>query len=48
MGQQLERQCEFALALQYYYTGKVYYAKLDKFGKYKITLAHSLVAPIQS
>jgi hypothetical protein len=32
MGQQLERQCEFALALKYYYTGKVYYAKLDKFG----------------
>ena len=32
MGQQLERQCEFALALKYYYTGKVYYAKLDKYG----------------
>jgi hypothetical protein len=32
MGQQLERQCEFALALKYYYTGKVYYAKLNKFG----------------
>jgi hypothetical protein len=32
MGQQLERRCEFASALKYYYTGKVYYAKLDKFG----------------
>jgi hypothetical protein len=32
MGQQLERRCEFASALKYYYTGKVYYSKLDKFG----------------
>ena len=32
MGQQLERRCEFASALKYYYTGKAYYSKLDKFG----------------
>jgi hypothetical protein len=32
MGQQLERRCEFASALKYYYTGKVYYSKLDQFG----------------
>jgi hypothetical protein len=32
MGQELERQCEFASALKYYYAGKVYYAKLHGFG----------------
>ncbi len=32
MGQELERHCEFASALKYYYTGKVYYAKLDELG----------------
>jgi hypothetical protein len=32
IGQQLERRCEFASALKYYYTGKVYYSKLDNFG----------------
>ena len=31
-GQELDRKCEFAAALKYYYAGKVYYSKLDEFG----------------
>jgi hypothetical protein len=32
MGEELDRKCEFAAALKYYYAGKVYYSKLDEFG----------------
>lgn len=31
IGQELERQCEFAAALKFYFAGKVYYAKIDGF-----------------
>ncbi len=30
-GEELDRKCEFAAALKYYYAGKVYYSKLDEF-----------------
>lgn len=31
-GEELDRKCEFAAALKYYYAGKVYYSKLDEHG----------------
>ncbi len=31
-GEELDRKCEFAAALKFYYSGKVYYSKLEEFG----------------
>jgi hypothetical protein len=43
IGEELERQCEFAAALKFYFAGKVYYAKIDGFAS---QLPHSDSASI--